>query len=277
MSWYVIDPLFHNDNNLTPDHIKGDPMQKNNLMRQVLVSEVFPNKQLSTGQLNNIPVLDLAYYPQDRGPYNYDTPSGSALSAGVEANGELKDPDSRWAGVMRTLTTNDFEAANIEYIQFWVMDPFSTSASNSFGEPATNEDSQNSTGGELYFNLGNISEDILRDGRKSYENGLPTDGVYDPEILTETAWGWIPTSQVIVNAFDNDVETRPNQDVGFDGLKNEDERDFSVLFFLLRQQCLTPAAYAELSADPSSDDYNYFRDDSYDANELDILRAVQRI
>ncbi len=90
---------------------------------------------------------------------------------------------------MRTLTTNDFEAANIEYIQFWVMDPFSTAASNSFGEPATNEDSQNSTGGELYFNLGNISEDILRDGRKSYENGLPTDGVYDPEILNANCLG----------------------------------------------------------------------------------------
>ena len=276
MSWYVIDPLFHNDNNLTPDHIKGDPMQKNNLMRQVLVSEVFPNKQLSTGQLNNIPVLDLAYYPQDRGPYNYDAPSGSALSAGVEINGDLKDPSSRWAGVMRTLTTNDFEAANIEYIQFWVMDPFSTTASNSFGEPATNEDSQNSTGGELYFNLGNISEDILRDGRKSYENGLPTDGVFDPEILTQTAWGWIPTSQVIVNAFDNDVETRPNQDVGFDGLKNEDERDFFSAFLSSSSAVLNSTAYAELSADPSSDDYNYFRDDSYNTNQIDILERYKK-
>ena len=29
-----------------------------------------------------------------------------------------------WGGMMRKLETNDFEAANIEFIEFWMMDPF---------------------------------------------------------------------------------------------------------------------------------------------------------
>ena len=191
-------------------------MQWNHTMRQVLVNEVFPNKQLSTGQLQNIPVFDLAFYPKEKGPYNYDA-NFSSYSAGVNPSGELQDPSSRWGGIMRTLTTNDFEAANIEFIQFWMMDPFSSSTTNSLGEPASNDDSPNSTGGFLYFNLGNVSEDILRDGRKSFENGLPIDGDYSPDDWTSTDWGFIPTTQVIVNAFNNDLDSRIFQDVGLDG------------------------------------------------------------
>ena len=29
-----------------------------------------------------------------------------------------------WGGMMRKLETNDFEAANIEFVEFWMMDPF---------------------------------------------------------------------------------------------------------------------------------------------------------
>ena len=63
------------------------------------------------------------------------------------------------------LTTNDFEAANIEFIQFWIMDPF-------------NEDSENSSGGEFYFNLGMF----LKICSEMEENHLKT-GYLQMEIM----------------------------------------------------------------------------------------------
>lgn len=263
IAWYVIDPLFFNNNNLTPDHIKNSPMQEDHRMRQVLVNEVFPNKQLATGSLNNIPVLDLAYYPAERGPYNFDTQNVD------QTTGEFTNPEDRWAGIMRTITVNDFEAANIAYIQFWMMDPFSEDHPN-----GTNEDSPNTTGGDLYFNLGNISEDILKDGRKSFENGIPADGPdangqYTNGDVVQTAWGWMPTTQVVVTAFDNNLDSRLNQDVGLDGLRNDLENDFFADY--LNSLNVDPAIKALIEEDPSNDNYRYFRDDRWDDQEADIL------
>ena len=277
LAWHVIDPLFLNNNNQTPDYIKDSEFQKDNRTRQVLVTEVFPNQQLGTGQLTNIPVLDLNYYPSERGPYNYDAVPTPFTSGADPNTGGLANPASRWGGIMRPLTTNDFEAANVEFIQFWVMDPFHNSVSNSEGEPASNEDSPNTTGGDLYFNLGNVSEDILRDGQKAFENGLPADGVYDPQTLTTTAWGWVPTTQVIVNAFDNDPNSRVNQDVGYDGLRDDKEATFFTDFLNDISTVVTnPAAIQALQEDPSSDDYNYFLDDDYDAQQVDILTRYKK-
>lgn len=268
IAWYVIDPLFFNNNNLTPDHIRNSPMQVDHRMRQVLVNEVFPNKQLATGSLNNIPVLDLAYYPSERGPYNFDTQNVDPTS------GDFTNPTDRWGGIMRTITINDFEAANIAYIQFWMMDPFSDQTMNSRGEPMSNEDSPNTTGGDLYFNLGNVSEDILRDGRKSFENGIPADGPdangqYTNGNVTETVWGWMPTTQVVVTAFDNNLDSRLNQDVGLDGLRNDLEADFFSDY--LNSLSVDPAIQAAIEDDPSNDNYRYFRDDRWDAEQADIL------
>lgn len=263
IAWYVIDPLFHNNNNLTPDHIRNSDLQVDHRMRQVLVNEVFPNKELATGSLNNIPVLDLAYYPSERGPYNFDTDNVDVTT------GEFTNPVDRWAGIMRTITINDFEAANIEYIQFWMMDPFSDGHPN-----GTNEDSPNTTGGELYFNLGNVSEDILKDGRKSFENGIPTggpdaNGQYTSGDVVQTEWGWMPTTQVVVTAFDNDLTSRLNQDVGLDGLRNDLEADFFQDY--LNDLNVDPAIQTLIEEDPSNDNYRYFRDDRWDTQQADIL------
>ena len=260
-SWYVIDPLFHSrSSSLTPSHIKGSADQDNHIMRQVLVNEVFPNKQLGTGQLTNIPVFDISYYPKERGPYNYDVESNNYSSGLNPINGELKDPETRWGGIMRTLTTNDFEAANIEFIQFWVMDPF-------------NEDSENSSGGEFYFNLGNISEDLLRDGRKSFENGLPPNGDYDAYAsdIDYTSWGAVPNTQVVVNAFDNNLSSRKFQDIGFDGLSDTKELTyFNDYVSKVENYISDQNIVSNFLNDPSADNYNYYRDDIYDANEISI-------
>jgi len=260
-SWYVIDPLFHSrSSSLTPSHIKGSADQDNHIMRQVLVNEVFPNKQLGTGQLTNIPVFDISYYPKERGPYNYDVESNNYSSGLNPINGELKDPETRWGGIMRTLTTNDFEAANIEFIQFWVMDPF-------------NEDSENSSGGEFYFNLGNISEDLLRDGRKSFENGLPPNGDYDAYAsdIDYTSWGAVQNTQVVVNAFDNNLSSRKFQDIGFDGLSDTQELTyFNDYVSKVENYISDQNIVSNFLNDPSADNYNYYRDDIYDANEISI-------
>ena len=116
------------------------------------------------------------------------------------------------AGNYRFLQTPDFEAANIEYIEFWMMDPFAE------GSPNTN-----GSGGELYFNLGDISEDILKDSRKSYEHGLPISEDYPENEVINTVWGRVPNKLDLVQSFSNEAGAREFQDVGYDGLRNADE------------------------------------------------------
>lgn len=262
IAWYVIDPLFFRNNNLTPDHIKNDPnMQSNHFMREVLETEVFPAKENPNGIPTNIAVLDLAYYPAERGPYNFDV-TPSAFSAGIDANGNLNDPASRWAGIMRKIETPDFEETNVEYIEFWVMDPFIDNPSH--------------TGGKLYVNLGDISEDVLRDHRKSYENGLPTSATITN--VDTTQWGRVPLLQALVNSFDNDPTSRTYQDVGLDGLGDDDEIQFyqdAYIDAIASTFGTGSPAYSNANVDPSGDNYHYFRGDDYDQAELNILNRYK--
>lgn len=263
IAWYTIDPLFFRNNNLTPAHIRGNPtIQQDHRMREVLVQEVFKEQELPTGTPNNIPVFDVAYYPSMRGQYNFDTDGAPGISRGLNPNtGRLNDPETRWGGIMRALNTTDFELANIEFIQFWVMDPFNEDA-----DPTGNH-----RGGDLYFNLGNVSEDILADSRKAFENGIPVDPNADPSLMDQTVWGFVPTSQQIVNAFDNNVESRALQDVGLDCMDDVAERAFHQTYVNWVQSTSMPQAIKDsLLADPSGDNYNYYRDDRYDLLEKNI-------
>ncbi len=268
LAWYVIDPLFFNNNNLTPAHIKNSPMQSNHTMRQVFEQEVFPNRQLPTGQPTNIAVLDLAYYPTERGPYNYDC-AGSTFSGGINANGRLNNPGSRWAGIMRPIQTTDFELANIEFIQIWMMDPFNDDAINDL----------NTTGGDLYINLGNISEDILADSRRSFENGMPTNST-QTGLLDQTVWGNVPNTQPVVNAFENttDPNIRLLQDIGYDGLKSGDEEAnyFNTYTGCITTQVTNISRRDSILADASGDDYTFYRDDRYDSQQRNILERYKR-
>ncbi|MDX1284250.1 MAG: cell surface protein SprA, partial [Draconibacterium sp.] len=210
LAYYIIDPLFLRNNSLTPDHIKNDKnLQSNHFVREVFEKEIFPAKESPVGQPTNIAVLDLAFYPNEKGPYNYDA-KPSSYSAGLNPDGSLKVPESRWGGIMRRIESSDFETQNIEFIEFWLMDPF------------VNDTIGNSEGGDLYFNLGDISEDVLKDSRKAFENGLPTTETISN--VDTTIWGRVSTLQSLVNAFDNNPESRKYQDVGFDGLNDEDEQ-----------------------------------------------------
>ncbi|MFT7344068.1 MAG: cell surface protein SprA [Lentimonas sp.] len=266
VSWYSIDQLFYQNSSLTPEHIKTNPdMLSDSRMRQVVPADIFPNLQQSYGSIPNLPIFDLAYYPAERGMYNFDTTST------LNEDGTFTNPDARWGGISRALTTNDFELTNIEFIQFWVLDPYNEDAEK------VNPDAPHS-GGTLYLNLGNISEDALPDSRKSFENGLPPTGSSIDDNLDTTAWARVSTQQIVVNAFDTDPVSRANQDIGLDGWDNEQERIAygNYIVWVQSQSNLTPQAKAALIADPSSDDYNFYRDDDYDNAELNLLKRYKK-
>ncbi|RYE17257.1 MAG: cell surface protein SprA, partial [Sphingobacteriales bacterium] len=199
LAYYNIDPIFYN--NGTSLNVSRAQLS-NHYVRQVLETEVFPYRQSVTGQPLIMPTFNLSYYPMVRGQYNYRT-------TGLNNDGTLQNPRENWGGIFRKLETNDFESLNVGYIEFWLMDPF-------IYKP-------NSQGGDLLFNLGSISEDILKDGRKSLENGLPVDG--DFSKVDETIWGRVPKLQPVINAFDNNPSSRALQDVGIDGLNDADEKN----------------------------------------------------
>ncbi|MCE2711865.1 MAG: cell surface protein SprA [Cryomorphaceae bacterium] len=264
--WYLIDPLFYQSNSLTPQHIKDNPqMLSDSRMRLVNQTDVFPNLQQQYGSIPNIPILELAYYPKERGMYNYDTTNT------VNPDGTWVNPENRWGGIMRALSTNDFEQTNIEFIQFWVLDPFNEDAEN------VNPSSQHS-GGDLYFNLGNISEDAIPDSRKSFENGLPATGSSINDDLDTTLWARVSTQQVVVNAFDTDPASRLNQDVGIDGWNDVQERNAfqNYVNWVNNNPTLDAATKARMISDPSSDDYNFYRDDTYDNQQLNILERYKK-
>ncbi len=264
--WYLIDPLFYQSNSLTPQHIKDNPeMLADSRMRLVNQTDVFPNLQQQYGSVPNIPILELAYYPKERGMYNYDTTNT------VNTDGTWVNPENRWGGIMRALSTNDFEQTNIEFIQFWVLDPFNEDAEN------VNPAAQHS-GGDLYFNLGNISEDALPDSRKSFENGLPPTGASINDDLDTTAWARVSTQQVVVNAFDTDPASRTNQDIGLDGWSNQQERTAfqNYVNWVNNNPTLDAATKAKMINDPSNDDFNFYRDDNYDSQELNILQRYKK-
>ena len=249
MAWYTIDPIFYGAGD-TPGNIDADALSRSET-RQINYDELFPNQELDVTQQSLIRTLDLAYFPGERGPYNFEQP------ADISNPTRLENPQDRWAGIMRPLTTNNFEQANVEYIQFWVMDPYTNySITNSEGLPSgiNPQDLQNQVG-DLYINLGNISEDILKDNRKMYENGLPEDEL--STNTTETIWGKVPTNPSIIYAFNEDDNSRLIQDVGLDGLTDTEERE----------------KYPELASldDPASDNFKYYRGGDLDDLDASII------
>ena len=240
LSWYRIDETLRGNSANTDDpYVIGIPQK-----------EIFPNRQIPSGYNPNIQTFDLHFEPTQRGPYNFDLPNGSAYSAGLNENGTLKSPEKRWGGIMRQLQNNtDFEAANYEYVEFWVLNPFINNQNNS---------------GDLYINLGNVSEDILRDSRLFSENALPNPS--NPALKVDsTVWGRVPRTLIPGNnnSFDANPAVRAVQDIGLDGLDDAAER---VKFDNIYQQLkgfLNPQALQAFENDPSNDDFLSFQDPSY--------------
>lgn len=132
-------------------------------------------------------------------------------------------------------------------------------------------------GGDLYFNLGNISEDILPDSRKSYECGLPVPTTTNTDYIDTTNWSRLSSAQIIVNAFDPDVANREFQDVGLDGWNDAQEVSaYASYVNWINNSNLSASVKAELLSDISNDNYNFYRDDNYDLQQLDILERYKK-
>lgn len=214
LAWYAIDPIFYTSQR--PSGISVNDVSLNTT-RRVYINEIFPKQEVAQGQTLVQPTLDLAYYPDAKGPYNNNADFAAEIAT------------DKWGGIMRSVSSTNFEQANVEYIQFWVLDPY------------YQDGELTGQGGELVFNLGSISEDILKDGRKQYENGLP--GAGSNVITNETVWGKVPATQSLVYAFDADEANRNLQDVGFDGLPDSEEA----------------SKYTNNGgADPALDNYEYY-------------------
>ena len=267
LAWYYIDGLFTRKSSLTPTHIKNDLDQlSNHYMREVLETELFPNKDQRFNESATVPVFNLAYYPRERGPYNLDAED-------IDSQGFLTNPEKRWGGITRRIESGmtDFEADNVEIIEFWLLDPF-------IYNPA-------SRGGDLWINLGEISEDILKDEKKFFENGLPIDG--DTAKVEKTVWGLVPKMQSTVYAFDNTEGARKIQDVGLNGLSAEDEFTYPAYADFLQKledklrpypetiQAMREDQFSPFNT-PSGDKYHYFRGSDYDRMELSILERYKR-
>jgi cell surface protein SprA len=241
LSWYSIDRLFYGSSSLTPGNINNDELSRVEVSR-VDYSEIFPQTDLDFTQSTTLSTFDLSYFPEERGSYNY------------AESGKLSNPQENWGGITRGLTTNDFQRANVEYIQFWMQDPYDENYSINTEEGASTIKPIEE--GELFFNLGNISEDILKDGRKSYENGLP--GINDEAvpIENETVWSKIPINNTFLYAFSTLDGDLVKQDVGLDGYSDAEEED----------------KFPDIgSTDRSTDNYRFFRGNDYDTENASII------
>lgn len=267
MSWYYVDQILNTKTpgSSTPKNLQNNlESQSNHYTRDVLYKEVFPNKQQLFTDRSTLTVMNLSFYPNERGPYNLDID-------GMDQNGYLKNPKDRWGGIMRRFDATDFEKSNIEYIEFWMMDPF------------IYDENRTDKGGDLYFNLGDVSEDILKDGKKFFEHGLSFDG--DDTKTESTIWGRVPKTQSTVTAFDNNVGARKNQDVGLDGLSTEKEFIFPTYKdYVDKVKAKVNASTLERMSedkfspinDPSGDDYQFYKGNYYDTQSANILTRYKR-
>lgn len=269
LNWYYIDRMFTDRNSsLAPGYIRNDLAQLSDpYVREVSSQEIFPGRELTYGESATVQTLNLSFYPNERGPYNLD-------GTNIDSDGNLLNPEKRWGGIMRRMENTNFEQANVEYVQFWMLNPFLDAQ----GNPDPNRQ-----GGDLYFNFGEVSEDILKDGLKSYENGMPVDG--DNQWLDTTVWGRVSRQNSLTYAFDTNNSSRRMQDVGLDGLPNADEftaESYANYLNELRQN-LSPAALEQMQNDPFSplndpagDNYHFFRGYDYDEQRLGILDRYKR-
>ena len=215
LAWYNIDPIFYTRQR--PSGIDDNELSKNET-RRIFIEEIFPQQDLIEGQSRIQNTLDLSYYPEEKGPYNNN--SNTTFS---------QSPKKNWAGITRKINSTNFEQANVEFVQFWLLDTFEDNISN-----------ENELG-TLVFNLGSISEDILKDGKKLYENGLPT--LNSQQITNNSNWGVSPVTQSLVYSFDSDTNNRSVQDLGYDGMNDQDELE---------------KYFNGQTSDPAGDNYQYY-------------------
>ena len=218
LNWYTIDPVFYANDR--PADVNDNELSKYDT-RRIYLEELYPQTNVAVGESTVVNTLDLTYYPKERGPFNFNP---NAIS------NQPLDTNKSFAGIMRPITTTNFEQSNVEYMQFWILDPYY----NTNVSPANT--------GKLTIHLGEVSEDVLNDGRKFYENGMP--GPSSNQKVNTNEWGKQPINQSLIYAFDADSANRTYQDVGLNGLNDAEEK-------------LKFANFAN-EEDPAQDNYQFY-------------------
>ena len=270
ISAYTIDNVFNGTNGLgggyNPPPNINETDRKNFYERTFLPTDIFPNRSVAGLVTYPTNILDIAYYPSERGMYNFNTDLAS--------DGRLKNPLKNFGGLTRAITSdNDFDNANIENIEFWMLDPFITGENGIVRDGIENKN--NTTGGKLVFNLGDIAEDAIPDERYNFENGLPLVQKVVGTNVDSTAWGYATKSQYLINAFNNEPGAREKQDVGLDGLSNAEEQVFFRDYISRLPASLTAEARESILKDPSGDDFQFFLGADLDAANAKVLQRYK--
>jgi cell surface protein SprA len=265
LAWYIVDPIFYRTiGQNIPANIDDDDRFNYHYGRGIAPREILKNRDEQVVE-TYMRIFDLAYFPSERGSFNYNPDL-------IERDGVplLKEPRNNWGGVTRAITSDvDFDRNNIEYIEFWMMDPFINSE---FGRIFDGlENTVNSTGGKLYFNLGSVSEDVIKDNRHFFENGLPPDG--DTSRAVTTAWGRAPRNQYLANGFSDSPQARAFQDIGLDGIRNDEEATFYNEF--LDQLNISPNAREVILNDVSADNFRFYLGNELDQQNMKIVERYK--
>lgn len=232
LSWYNIDPRFWGVGGKAPSGINAQTVS-NHASRRVHMSEILNNRDFVAGEQTFTNTFDITFYPAERGPYNVNPNQESVLQ--------------RWGGLMRPISVSNFTNSNIEYVEFWMMDPYAD------GKAVGNAP-------KLKLQLGNVSEDVLKDGKLQYENGLPTPN--SPSSVSTTNWGKQPNQFPVLYAFSSEGEERTIQDAGYDGLNNEEEAvKFNTSF-------INPVTN---ELDPAADDFVYYLSNKFTGAQASSL------
>ncbi len=264
IAWYQVDNVFYRTGGrFKPNNIE-EPDLENHYVRAIPPKEIFPFFDAQVGNFFE-PIFDIAYYPSERGPYNYN-------STNLNSQGFINNPTDNWGGITTAIRTEvDFDKANVEYVEFWLLDPFINNENGKIND-GINTPKSNTTGGKVTFHLGSISEDVMRDGKHAFENGLPADGDTTALNVTSNEWGYVTNKQYLNNSFDNDPTGRPFQDVGLDGANNAYETNKFAGFL---NSITNPTLRQQISQDPSADDFKYFLGADLDANDAQILERYK--
>ncbi len=253
LSWYTIDPRFYGVGGKAPNGINAQVVS-NHASRRVRTAEILNNKDFVAGEQTFTNTFDVTYYPAERGPYNL--------------NPVQESTSQRWAGLMRPISVTNFVNSNIEYVEFWMMDPYADGKILGANP-------------KLKLQLGNVSEDVLKDGKLQYENGLPTPSQMNSTSTTN--WGHQPNQFPVLYAFSTEGEERAIQDTGYDGLSDMQELElFGTTFINPVTGVQDPAAdnflfylsdqFSGELASSLVDRYRYFRnpDGNSNANTLEV-------
>lgn len=265
LAWYTVDNtvFFNRGLGQAPPSNISQQDRCNHYVRPISFDEIFRGRD---PQMLNNPELtmDLAFYPDERGMYNYNP--------NLTAEGRLPNPRQNFGAITKGITYDiDFDNINIQYIEFWLLDPFIRGAN---GQIITNVNGRNvginnTTGGKLYFNLGSISEDYIPDGRHGFENGLPTNDTDRDTVRTD--WGVVTRKPYLTNAFAAEPGARVRQDVGMDGLNDEGERQFFRNYLNQVRNRVSGAAYSQIERDPSGDNFSYYLSEEATAQDLKVF------